>query len=98
VLHLAVKGSGVTSPSFAHRAVIAAGALAVALLVLYAVGAGPVVAQDATPGLLPPTDPRSEGEGPGFGSGPLVAAAVVLVLGILAALLTIAYVRLMRRN
>jgi hypothetical protein len=59
----------------------------------------PALAQEATPtpGILPPTDPRSEGAGPGLDGGPLAAAALVIGLGLIAALATLAYGRLVRR-
>jgi hypothetical protein len=100
VLHIAPERGGVP-PSFIRSwAVIAFAALLAALLLgalLAVVLAAPALGQDATPGILPPTDPRSEGQGPGLNGGPLLAALVVAGLGLLAALATVAYGRLVRR-
>jgi hypothetical protein len=96
VLHLVQKRGGVPPSSFAEWAAVAAVAILQAVL-LSALLTYTALAQEATPGLLEPGDPRSEGSGPGLGSGPLTAAAVVLLIGLAAALATIAYARLARR-
>lgn len=97
MLHSVQKRGGVPPSSFGQSLAVAAIALIAALLLL-AFASGLVRAQDATPALVPPGDPRSEGEGPGFGGGPLFAAAVVVGLGVVAALATLVYVRLLRRR
>jgi hypothetical protein len=89
------KRGGVPPSSFAEWAAVAAVAFLQAVL-LSALLASPALGQEATPGLLEPGDPRSEGA-PGLGNGPLMAAGVVLLIGIAAALATIAYARLARR-
>jgi hypothetical protein len=104
VLHIAPERGGVP-PSSIRSWIIAVSAVLVAALLLSAllavlsglILAVPVLAQEATPGILPPTDPRSEGQGPGIDGGPLLAALVVVALGVLAALATLAYARLIRR-
>ena len=60
--------------------------------------AGVALAQETQPPIVPPGDPRSEGEGPGFGAGPLLAALVVVALGLLAAAAALAYTRLAGRR
>lgn len=57
---------------------------------------GPAAVQAASPAPSPDTtgDTRSAGEGPGLVGAPLLAIGGVLGLGLLAALATIAYVRL----
>lgn len=60
-----------------------------------------VVAVPAAHGQSPvpiatPFDPRAEGEGPGLVGEPLLAAAVVVGLGVLAWLLTFLYVRVVK--
>jgi hypothetical protein len=73
------------------RRVALAGLVALALLLILA-----TVAFAATP--VPTTvaggDPRSAGEGPGLVGTPVVAIAIVFGLGIAAAAVTLAYVRL----
>lgn len=96
MLHEVQKRGGVPPSSFADWANVAAVALIGAGL-LAAMLAGPALAQDPTPGLIPPGDPRSEGAGPGLGEGPLLAAVLVLAIGLVAALGAIAYGRLARR-
>lgn len=56
-----------------------------------------LLAAEASPVLIDPLDPRAEGEGPGLVGDPLLAAVVVLALGLLAAVATAVYVRLVRR-
>jgi len=96
VLHVLQKRGGLRPSSFADWFAVAAVALLQAAL-LSVLLAGPILAQEASPGLLEPGDPRSEGAAPGLGSGPLFAALIVVVLGTAAALVTVAYARLVRR-
>jgi hypothetical protein len=105
VLHLAQGRGGVPPSALVDRVVVRAALLVAALLLcalLATLLALPALGQDAspaptlTPGILPPTDPRSEGQGPGLDGGPLMAAALVVGLGLLAALGTLAYLRLAR--
>lgn len=73
--------------------------LALALLLLPAVdrSLGPAVVAAATPeataGPGGGGDPRSVGEGPGLVGDPVFALLLVLVIGIVAAALTVLYVR-----
>ncbi len=57
---------------------------------------GPAAVAAASPSPTPAAagDPRSSGEGPGFVGTPLVAIGAVVGLGVLAVLVTQAYVRL----
>ena len=57
-----------------------------------------VLAQSPEPPVVAPGDPRSEGEGPGLVGAPLLAAAAVIGLGLLAAGATIIVVRLTRED
>lgn len=58
-------------------------------------GPGVGVARAASPSPSPPAgDPRSPGQGPGFVGEPLLAVGLVLAVGFVAALVTLAYVRL----
>ena len=57
-------------------------------------GPGTVAAASPSPTPAGAGDPRSAGEGPGFVGTPLVAIGAVVGLGILAVLVTLAYVRL----
>jgi hypothetical protein len=56
----------------------------------------PVLGAEPSPILIDPLDPRAEGEGPGLVGDPLLAALIVLVLGLLAAAAAALYVRLTR--
>jgi len=78
-------------------------ALVVALVLFAAFGvpqavtaAGPDSSASPTPSEAPPGDTRSSGEGAGFVGQPLVAAGLVLVVGLAAAGGTLLYVRLTR--
>ncbi len=55
---------------------------------------GVVLAASPEPTRSPGGDPRSSGEGPGLVGEPLFAVGVVIAIGLLAALVTFAYVRL----
>lgn len=70
---------------------VAVGALALALLLMPAVvfAASP----DVSPGPGSGGDPRSVGEGPGLVGDPLFALALVVGIGLVAAGLTVLYVR-----
>lgn len=81
--------------SFVHWAAFATTALSAALVVTMVL-AGVAHAQDPTPQLLPPGDPRSDGAGPGLGSGPVAAAVAVVLIGLLAAAAALAWARLRR--
>lgn len=56
--------------------------------------AQPALAAEPSPLLIDPLDPRAEGEGPGLVGDPLLALAVVFVLGLLAAGTAVLFVRL----
>jgi hypothetical protein len=74
------------------------GLVAVTLAVLTATCCAAVaLAADPSPVLIDPFDPRAEGEGPGIVGSPLIVAAAVILLGLAAAAMTAAYVRLTRR-
>jgi hypothetical protein len=95
-----VRGRGaVARPLFVRWAVLTAAGLALAVFMGVLLTAA-VAGQEASPppGLLPPGDPRSEGSGPGLGSGPLLAAVVVIGLGLAAGLATFALARLSARR
>jgi hypothetical protein len=89
-----------------RRAWLAATLLGAGLLLVaggLALGLGqalfaPTVALAAEPSMTPATggDPRSEGEGPGFVGQPLLAIGLVVVIGVIALLATLAFVRLTR--
>jgi hypothetical protein len=64
-----------------------------ALVVLFVV-AGTALAATPVPTNVAGGDPRSAGEGPGLVGTPVVAIAIVFGLGIAAAAVTVAYVRL----
>jgi hypothetical protein len=68
------------------------GLLFATLLNSAALGAEP------SPVLIDPLDPRAEGEGPGIAGQPLLAALVVLTLGLLAAGAAALYVSIGRRR
>jgi hypothetical protein len=88
---------------FVAAVLLVAGAALVAVgLVLGlagAIGLAGAVALAADPTATPGSggDPRGPGEGPGFVGEPLAAIAVVLGIGVLAVVLTLAYVRLTAR-
>lgn len=72
----------------------------VVILATALVASGPGLALGASPEPSAPAaggDPRSAGEGPGFVGQPLLAIGGVLVIGVLSAAATLAYVRLTRR-
>ncbi len=60
--------------------------------------AAPVFGAEPSPVLIDPLDPRAEGEGPGVVGQPLLAALVVLALGLLAAAATVLFVRMAHRR
>jgi hypothetical protein len=82
------------SPSPGRRG-LAALTLALAVIPWLAVA---VLAAEPSPLLVDPLDPRAEGEGPGIVGAPLAAAVAVIALGLLAAALTLVYVRFSRRR
>ncbi len=57
-------------------------------------GPGPAAAASPAPTTISGGDPRSAGEGPGLVGTPVVAVGVVVILGVAAALATLAWVRL----
>jgi hypothetical protein len=57
-----------------------------------ALGASP------TPSSVPGGDPRSSGQGPGLVGDPILAVAAVLLIGLGALVLTLAYVRVTSRR
>ena len=57
-----------------------------------------ILAASSEPPVVDPGDPRSEGEGPGLVGAPLLAAAAVIGLGLLAAGATVIVVRLTRED
>jgi hypothetical protein len=61
-------------------------------------GSASVAAGSPEPPVVGPGDPRSEGEGPGLVGAPLLVAAAVISLGLLAAAATIVVVRLTRED
>jgi hypothetical protein len=82
--------------SSARFGVAAAPLLALAAMLLLAAGTA-AATPEPVPSLIPPGDPRSEGEGPGVTWAPLAAAvAGVVVLGIVAVGATIIVLRLTR--
>jgi hypothetical protein len=73
------------------------GSIGIAIGVIWAIlGAltGTVLAASPDPTRSPGGDPRSSGEGPGLVGDPLFAIGVVVAIGLLATVVTIAYVRL----
>jgi hypothetical protein len=73
------------------RRVALAGLLAIALLLVLSTMA---FAASPVPSTVGGGDPRSAGEGPGLVGTPVVAIAIVFGLGIAAAAVTLAWVRL----
>jgi hypothetical protein len=71
-------------------AVVVAAVIAVMLLP----GAAAVLAATPVPSSVVGGDPRSAGEGPGLVGTPVVAIGIVFGLGLVAAAVTLAYVRL----
>ncbi len=70
-------------------------ATATATVVLLSVTSTTVsFAASPSPGTVPPVDPRGGGEPPGLVGGPLEVLMLVVLLGVLAAVVTIAVVRL----
>ena len=70
-------------------------ALLAAVILLAAVVISPALAQEATAQPIPTAfDPRGGGSEPGLVGAPLLAALVVIGLGVAAAALTAVYVRL----
>ena len=67
---------------------------AVVLLIVMLAFAGTALAATPVPTTVAGGDPRSAGEGPGLVGTPVVAIALVFGLGIAAAAVTLAYVRL----
>jgi hypothetical protein len=72
--------------------------IAVATLLLWFAVAGPALAASPSPSAASGGDPRSSGQGPGLVGDPLFALAGVLGIGVGAALITLAYVRLTDRR
>ncbi len=72
--------------------------VAAALAVLFMSAGVPVLAADPDPTIMPPIDPRSDGQGPGLVGSPLVIAAGVIFLGALTALITALVLRLARKT
>jgi hypothetical protein len=75
-------------------------ALGAALIALLGATATAVTALGATPDATRPVgnDPRSSGEGPGLVGDPLFAIGLVVLIGIGALVLTMAYVRVTSRG
>lgn len=73
-------------------------ALAIVLAVLALTLVVPLAAGQSPGPIATPFDPRAEGEGPGLVGAPLLAAALVIGLGVLTTLLTYLYVRLGQRR
>lgn len=69
-------------------------ALAVLLAVVLLAPAATAFAASPAPSTIAGGDPRSAGEGPGLVGTPVVAIGIVFGLGIAAAAVTLAYVRL----
>jgi hypothetical protein len=58
---------------------------------------GVITAASPSPsGVLPPGDPRSEGEGAGLVGAPILVAGAVLAIGVVTVVGTLAYVRVSR--
>ncbi len=72
--------------------------VAAALAVLFLSAGVPVLAAGPEPTILPPIDPRSDGQGPGLVGSPLVIAVGVIFLGALTALVTALVLRLARES
>lgn len=72
--------------------------LAAALAVLLLVVGMPVLAAEPEPSILPPIDPRSDGQGPGLVGSPVVIAVGVLLVGALTAAITALVLRLTREG
>jgi hypothetical protein len=72
----------------------AAAGLAIALLLVLAMLATTAIAASPAPTTVAGGDPRSAGEGPGLVGTPVVAIGLVFAIGIGAALVTLAWVRL----
>ncbi len=72
--------------------------VAAALAVLFMSAGVPVLAADPDPTIMPPTDPRSDGQGPGLVGSPVVVALGVIVLGALVAGVTALVLRLTREG
>ena len=70
-------------------------AVALALALSLAAGiAAPVLAADPSPTAAAAGDPRSAGQGPGLVGDPLFAIGIVVLIGVTALVVTIAWVRL----
>jgi hypothetical protein len=80
-----------------RRARAATVALVLAVFAVGALGWG-VRATSPSPGIVPPGDTRSEGEGAGLVGSPVGVALVVVALGVGAAGLTTLYLRIVRRD
>ena len=73
--------------------------LAIGLLLVLAAAPALGAEPSASPGgILEGGDLRSEGEGPGVVGSPLAILAAVVILGVATALVTLALVRLSRRD
>lgn len=71
---------------------------ALALGVVWLAIALPVLAASPSPSGMPGGDPRSSGQGPGLVGDPVFAVLAVLVMGLGALLLTLAYIRMTARR
>jgi len=73
-------------------------ALATVVLLVEVALDSPVMAAEPEPSILVPTDPRSDGQGPGLVGSPVVVAMGVIVLGALVAGVTALVLRLTREG
>jgi hypothetical protein len=76
---------------------MAIGVISLAVGILWAIAGavtGSALAASPVPSAVVGGDPRSSGQGPGLVGDPLTAVVLVLVIGIGAALATVAYVRM----
>lgn len=101
MLHSVQRRGGAAPSSFHQRAATVAAVLALAALIgtpAMPLGA-PVLAQTPAPtAVVEPADPRTDTDPPAVTGAPLAAALAVIAIGVLAALGTFLYVRLVARR
>jgi hypothetical protein len=97
--HRTVLGSLAMGPSRRRKRRVVSAVVTVVLTTWMILGTvGAAATESPEPPVIDPGDPRSEGEGPGLVGLPLLAAAAVIGLGVLAAGATVVVVRLSRED
>ncbi|MDQ3491800.1 MAG: hypothetical protein M3452_00885 [Chloroflexota bacterium] len=80
------------------RTVVMVAATAVLVTLLVATLGTEVLAAEPQPSIVPPVDPRSDGQGPGLVGSPVGVAMGVILLGVVVAAVTALVLRLTREG